>query len=224
MLIEINAPPVRSLNANEKQVYQMLANGITDVEISKLLQIPYNTAYFSGIPELSIVSIITSIREKGWEIPKKNRNNRNEEIIMPIGKKTPIETVNAIKRLLDEGKSLYEIYKSLHLPPTTARNIIDRLKKEKPAPAETDTSANKEQNIPNYIITPAVENVKSGITPNYLISEILDKELHKRAFELGEILESIKEKQFEVDTLQEEYDFCLAEYDAIYGEFEKVKQ
>ena len=143
---------------------------------------------------------------------------------MPIGKKTPDEIVKAVERMVSEGKTRPEISNMLHLPESTARDIIRRTNKKEPAPAATGTSANKEQNIPNYIITPAIDNVKSDIVTNRLVSEILDKELHKRAFELGEMLESIREKQIEVDALKEEYDFCLAEYNAIYGEFEKVKQ
>ena len=74
MRIAIDAPPVRSLSANEKMVYHLLKEGKTPKEIAKKMHLAlgsvndlkYNT--HDVMPD-TIVNLITSIRQKGWDIP-----------------------------------------------------------------------------------------------------------------------------------------------------------
>ena len=80
MRIAIDAPPVRSLSANEKMVYHLLKEGKTPREIAKKLHLAlgsvndlkYNT--HDVMPD-TVVNLITSIRQKGWDVP----TNNNEE-------------------------------------------------------------------------------------------------------------------------------------------------
>ena len=81
MRIAIDAPTVRALSANEKMVYQLLKEGLKPKEIAKKLHIPLGSPDFLRLnchdvmPD-TVVNLITSIREKGWEIPadKKEEN------------------------------------------------------------------------------------------------------------------------------------------------------
>lgn len=80
MRIAIDAPAVRSLSANEKMVYQMLKEGKTPREIAKKLHLAlgdvtdlkYNS--HDVMPD-TVVNLITSIREKGWDIPTDNKED-----------------------------------------------------------------------------------------------------------------------------------------------------
>jgi hypothetical protein len=211
IIVKIDAPAVRSLNACEKQVYQKLKNGDTPLEISRALQIPCKDDYRVSLreaPLLSVEGIITSIREKGWKIP--SADFKEDITDMPRGTKLPDETVKAIETMAREGKTLSEIYKSLHLPPSTVRYIVERIKKEEPAPTAIDTSS--EQYTSTDSIPSGVENVKG----NRLVCEVLDRELHTRAFELSEKIEALKDKLREVKALKAEYDYMAAEYDVLY--------
>ena len=80
MRIAIDAPAVRSLSANEKMVYQMLKEGKTPREIAKKLHLAlgdvtdlkYNS--HDVMPD-TVVNLITSIREKGWDISTDNKED-----------------------------------------------------------------------------------------------------------------------------------------------------
>lgn len=80
MRIAIDASAVRSLSANEKMVYQMLKEGKTPREIAKKLHLAlgdvtdlkYNS--HDVMPD-TVVNLITSIREKGWDIPTDNKED-----------------------------------------------------------------------------------------------------------------------------------------------------
>ena len=80
MRIAIDAPAVRSLSTNEKMVYQMLKEGKTPREIAKKLHLAlgdvtdlkYNS--HDVMPD-TVVNLITSIREKGWDIPTDNKED-----------------------------------------------------------------------------------------------------------------------------------------------------
>lgn len=77
MRIAIDAPSVRSLSANEKMVYQFLKQGLTPIEIARRMKLPVGQNSFSDnrydVPCETITRLITSIREKGWDIPIDNK-------------------------------------------------------------------------------------------------------------------------------------------------------
>lgn len=108
MKISIDPPPVRALSANEKKVYQMLREGLDCREISKRMRIPVKLsclANYRDVPPDSVMGLITSIREKGWEctLPEK------EEETEMKGTKTPPEKLEEIRTLKSEGKTNREI-------------------------------------------------------------------------------------------------------------------
>lgn len=79
MRIAIDAPPVRSLSANEKMVYRFLRDGLTVQEIAERMHIPVGkNSFFDNehdVPLETVMNLITSIREKGWDIPTDNKED-----------------------------------------------------------------------------------------------------------------------------------------------------
>ena len=77
MRIAIDAPPVRSLSANEKIVYQFLKEGYTPQEIGERMKIPVGRGFFQDnvhdVPNDTVCLLISKIREKGWNIPNDNK-------------------------------------------------------------------------------------------------------------------------------------------------------
>lgn len=79
MRIAIDAPAVRSLSANEKMVYRFLRDGLTVQEIAERMHIPVGkNSFFDNehdVPLETVMNLITSIREKGWDIPTDNKED-----------------------------------------------------------------------------------------------------------------------------------------------------
>ena len=182
MRIAIDAPPVRSLSANEKMVYHLLKEGKTPREIAKKLHLAlgsvndlkYNT--HDVMPD-TVVNLITSIRQKGWDIPT---NNNKEEAEMPTVKLTE-EDKRSIVTANQAGASVTELAAKYNIAKGTVYNIVSEFKKrgetalsgeievetkEEPATvgAVTDSEQEIVEDIPAPIVTSSEENVKPVIS------------------------------------------------------------
>ena len=183
MRIAIDAPPVRSLSANEKMVYHLLKEGKTPKEIAKKMHLAlgsvndlkYNT--HDVMPD-TIVNLITSIRQKGWDIPTSNKEEAEMQKLTEENKRS-IVTAN------QAGASVTELAAKYNIAKGTVYNIVSKFKKrgetalsgeievetkEEPATAATETGSEQEicEDIPASIVTPSEENVKpesEGNTP-----------------------------------------------------------
>ena len=176
MRIAIDAPPVRSLSANEKMVYQLLKEGLTPIEIARRMKLPVGRNNFSDnrydVPNETITRLITSIREKGWDIPTNNK----EEAEMPRITLTE-EDKRSIVTANQAGASVTELAAKYNIAKGTVYNIVSEFKKrgetalsgeteietkEEPATAATETGSEQEicDNIPADIIPETEENVK----------------------------------------------------------------
>ena len=175
MRIAIDAPPVRSLSANEKMVYQFLKQGLTPIEIARRMKLPVGKNNFSDnrydVPAETITRLITSIREKGWDIP----TNYKEEISMA---RLNEETKREIVQLAMAGTMTHkDIAAKYGIGKSTVWYLVDQFKKcgetalsgeteietkEEPATAATETGSEQEtcDNIPADIIPEKSENVK----------------------------------------------------------------
>lgn len=177
MRIVIDAPPVRSLSANEKMVYHLLKEGKTPREIAKKLHLAlgsvndlkYNT--HDVMPD-TVVNLITSIRQKGWDIPT---NNNEEEAEMPTVKLTE-EDKRSIVTANSAGATVSSLAEKYNVSKTAIYNVIKDFNnrgelafcetevetKEEPATAATETGSEQEicDDIPAPIVTPSEENVK----------------------------------------------------------------
>ena len=176
MRIAIDAPPVWSLSANEKMVYQFLKQGLTPIEIARRMKLPVGRNNFSdnryAVPNETITRLITSIREKGWDIPTNNK----EEAEMPRITLTE-EDKRSIVTANQAGASVTELAAKYNIAKGTVYNIVSEWKKrgetalsgetevetkEEPATAATETGSEQEtcDNIPADIIPETEENVK----------------------------------------------------------------
>ena len=176
MRITIDAPPVRSLSANEKMVYQFLKEGLTPIEIARRMKLPVGRNNFSDnrydVPNETITRLITSIREKGWDIPTNNK----EEAEMPRITLTE-EDKRSIVTANQAGATAKELAEKYGVAKGTIWNIVSEWKKrgetalsgeteietkEEPATAATETGSEQEtcDNIPADIIPETEENVK----------------------------------------------------------------
>ena len=176
MRIAIDAPPVRSLSANEKMVYQFLKQGLTPIEIARRMKLPVGRNNFSDnrydVPNETITRLITSIREKGWDIPTNNK----EEAEMPRITLTE-EDERSIVTANQAGATAKELAAKYNIAKGTVYNIVSEFKKrgetalsgetevetkEEPATAATETGSEQEivEAIPADIIPETEENVK----------------------------------------------------------------
>lgn len=176
MRIAIDAPAVRSLSANEKMVYQMLKEGKTPREIAKKLHLAlgdvtdlkYNS--HDVMPD-TVVNLITSIRENGWDIPTDNKED-NE---MARKSRFDAEEKRSIVTEYRSGATMAQIAQKHDTVKSTVYNIVQEYKKhgeaafedaeaeKEPATAATVTSSEQEtcDNIPADIVSPSEENVKN---------------------------------------------------------------
>ena len=115
MRIAIDPPVRRPLTPNEQHVYKLLQEGLEPLEAARklhmLLQIS-NLANRHDVPPDTVMGLIASIREKGWEIPENNKEENN----MSRGQKTPVEKVHEISVLKDEGKTQRQIAEITGVP------------------------------------------------------------------------------------------------------------
>lgn len=153
MRISIDAPARRSLTPNETRVCNLLQEGLEPLEVARKLHMSLqisNLANIHDVPPDTVMGLIASIREKGWEIPKINKEENN----MAKGQKTPVEKVHEIGVLKDEGKTQRQIAEITGVPFSTVGKVCARLEKaeikEEPAPSGNDTSS--KETIPNTIV------------------------------------------------------------------------
>ena len=175
MRIAIDAPPVRSLSANEKMVYHLLKEGKTPKEIAKKMHLAlgsvndlkYNT--HDVMPD-TIVNLITSIRQKGWDIPKNNKEEAEMQKLTEENKRSIVTansagaTVTSLAKKYNVSKSaIYNVIKDFNNRGETALSGETEVETEKePATAATETGSEQEicNDIPADIIPENPEDVK----------------------------------------------------------------
>ena len=174
MRIAIDAPPVRSLSANEKMVYQFLKEGLTPIEIARRMKLPVGKNNFSDnrydVPAETITRLITSIREKGWDISTNNKEEAEMQKLTEENKRSIVTansagaTVTSLAEKYNVSKSaIYNVIKDFNNRGETALSGETEIEtKEEPATAATETGSEQEMcdDIPADIITETEENVK----------------------------------------------------------------
>ena len=174
MRISIDAPPVRSLSANEKMVYQFLKQGLTPIEIARRMKLPVGRNNFSDnrydVPNETITRLITSIREKGWDIPTDNKEEAEMQKLTEENKRSIVTansagaTVTSLAEKYNVSKSaIYNVIKDFNNRGETALSGETEVETEKePATAATESGSEQEivEAIPADIIPETEENVK----------------------------------------------------------------
>lgn len=153
MRVTIDPPARRPLTPNEQRVCKLLQEGLEPLEVARKLHMPLqisNLAKRHDVPPDTVMGLIASMREKGWEIPDYNKEENN----MSRGQKTPVEKVREISVLKSEGKTQQQIAEITGVPVSTVGKVCARLNKaevkEEPAPSANDTSS--KETIPNTIV------------------------------------------------------------------------
>lgn len=179
MRVMIDAPAVRTLSANEQRVYNLLRQGYTPKDIAAQLHISLGSADYipmsiHDVPPDTVVGLITSIREKGWDIP-----SDKEESEMAKSPKFSAEEKRSIVTEYNSGATLARVAEKHGTVKSTVYNIVQEYKKhgeaafenaeteKEPATAATVTSSKQEtcDNIPADIVSPSEGNVKSTPVP-----------------------------------------------------------
>lgn len=175
MRVMIDAPTVRALSANEQGVYKLLRQGCTPKDIAAQLHISLGSADYipmsihDVLPD-TVVGLITSIREKGWDIPSDKEENE-----MAKSPKFSAEEKRSIVTEYNSGATMAQVAEKHGTVKSTVYNIVQEYKKhgeaafedaeaeKEPATAATVTSSEQEtcDNIPADIVTPSEENVKN---------------------------------------------------------------
>lgn len=168
MRVAIDPPVRRPLTPNEQRVYKLLQEGLEPFEVARKLHMSLqisNLANRHDVPPDTVMGLIASMREKGWEIPDYNK----EEDSMSRGQKTPVEKVHQISVLKSEGKTQPQIAEITGVPVSTVGKVCARLNKaevkEEPAPSANDTSSKE------IIPTTIVPEIPADVNPCDEISD-----------------------------------------------------
>ena len=208
MRIAIDAPPVRSLSANEKMVYHLLKEGKTPKEIAKKMHLAlgsvndlkYNT--HDVMPD-TIVNLITSIRQKGWDIPTNNKEEAEMQKLTEKNKRSIVTansagaTVTSLAEKYNVSKSaIYNVIKDFNNRGETALSGETEVETEKePATAATETGSEQEicNDIPADIIPETEENVKPESEENIpIIPESVLEACRERRLNLQKDIEDFE--------------------------------
>lgn len=216
MRIAIDAPAVRSLSANEKMVYRFLKDGLTPTEIAHRMHIPVGKGGYVNqtceLPGESIMGIITSIREKGWDIPTDNNKEEAEMPIVKLSEEAKRNIVTAFQagataaKLAEQynvtKRAVYNVINAWRESGETALSGETEIAEKEPETAATESGS--EENVVSNdsadIVTPSEENVKcedkksETVIPQAVIEACLEKRLS--------LIAQIEEEQLLIDDWQ----------------------
>lgn len=243
MRIAIDAPAVRSLSANEKMVYRFLKDGLTPTEIAHRMHIPVGKGGYVNqtceLPGESIMGIITSIREKGWDIPTDNKEEAE------MAKITEEQKREIVQLAMTKAMSHKDIAAKFGIGKSTVWWLVDQYKKsgdaalsgeteiaeKEPETAATESGSEQENStiIPADIVTPSEENVKPLHSFSPLVAEAIWRKveaLREEAIELQDreiALESlISDYKSELRRVDEQLMFVEAEIDSLIEDYEAL--
>ena len=247
MRIAIDAPAVRSLSANEKMVYRFLKDGLTPEQIGKRMSISVGRGFLQDnrydVANETVCGLISSIREKGWDIPTDNK----EEAEMPIVKLSEEDKRNIVTAN-QAGASVTELAAKYHIAKGTVYNIVSEWKKKgdtalngetevetKEEPETAATESGSEENVVSNdsadIVTPSEENVKPPHSFSPLVAEAIWRkvealreeaiELQNRELALESLISDYKSELRRVDEqlmyVEAEIDSLIEDYEALTG-------
>ena len=207
MRIAIDAPPVRSLSANEKMVYQFLKEGYTPQEIGERMKIPVGRGFFQDnvhdVPNDTVCLLISKIREKGWNIPNDNKEEDEMQKLTEENKRIIITansagaTVTSLAEKYNVSKTaIYNVIKDFNNRGETALSGETEIEtKEEPATAATETGSEQEicDNIPADIIPENHEDVKPESKENIpIIPESVLEACRERRLNLQKDIEDFE--------------------------------
>lgn len=243
MRIAIDAPAVRSLSANEKMVYRFLKDGLTPTEIAHRMHIPVGKGGYVNqtceLPGESIMGIITSIREKGWDIPTDNKEEAE------MAKITEEQKREIVQLAMTKAMSHKDIAAKFGIGKSTVWWLVDQYKKSgdtalmgeteiaEKEPETAATESGSEENVVSNdsadIVTPSEENVKPPHSFSPLVAEAIWRkvnELREEAIELTEHLTELEDviarTNDEIQRTDEKFMYVEAEISSLLEDYEAL--
>ena len=243
MRIAIDAPAVRSLSANEKMVYRFLKDGLTPKEIAHRMKLPIGKNNFLDnrydVPIETIMGIITSIREKGWDIPTDNKEEAE------MARITEEQKREIVQLAMTKAMSHKEIAAKFGIGKSTVWWLVDQYKKSgdialsgeteiaEKEPETAATESGSEENVVSNdsadIVTPSEENVKPPHSFSPLVAEaiwakieVLREEAIELTEHLTELEDVIADTEAEIKRTDEKFVYVEAEIDSLIEDYEAL--
>lgn len=244
MRIAIDAPAVRALSANEKMVYRFLKDGLTPEQIGKRMRISVGRGFLQDnrydVANETVCGLISSIREKGWDIP--TENNKEEAKMAKITEEQKREIVQLA---MTKAMSHKDIAAKFGIGKSTVWWLVDQYKKsgdtaligeteiaeKEPETAATESGSEQEtcNDIPADIVTPSEENVKPPHSFSPLVAEAIWRKveaLREEAIELTEHLTELEDivarTNDEIQRTDEKFVYVEAEIDSLIEDYEAL--
>ena len=244
MRIAIDAPAVRSLSANEKMVYRFLKDGLTPEQIGKRMSISVGRGFLQDnrydVANETVCGLISSIREKGWDIP--TENNKEEAEMARITEEQKREIVQLA---MTKAMSHKDIAAKFGIGKSTVWWLVDQYKKsgdtalsgeteiaeKEPETAATESGSEQEivPNIPADIVTPSKGNVKPPHSFSPLVAEAIWAKIEALRVEgialecrEAKIEEKISVLKKEARSVDEQLMFVEAEIDSLIEDYEAL--
>lgn len=243
MRIAIDAPAVRSLSANEKMVYRFLKDGLTPEQIGKRMSISVGRGFLQDnrydVANETVCGLISSIREKGWDIPTDNKEEAE------MAKITEEQKREIVQLAMTKAMSHKDIAAKFGIGKSTVWWLVDQYKKsgdaalsgeteiaeKEPETAATESGSEQEicNDIPAPIVTPSEENVKS----QYNYSPFAAKAIWNEINALREEAAALEERETQIEEIisdnkdwlrctDEQLMFVEAQIDSLLADYEAV--
>ncbi len=205
MRIAIDAPAVRSLSANEKMVYRFLKDGLTPEQIGKRMSISVGRGFLQDnrydVANETVCGLISSIREKGWDIPTENNKEEAE-----MAKITEEQKREIVQLAMTKAMSHKDIAAKFGIGKSTVWWLVDQYKKsgdaalsgeteiaeKEPETAATETGSEQEicDDIPADIIPEKSEDVKPSHNFSPLVADAVWRKIEDLRKEAAELMDS----------------------------------
>lgn len=243
MRIAIDVPAVRSLSANEKMVYRFLKDGLTPEQIGKRMSISVGRGFLQDnrydVANETVCGLISSIREKGWDIPTDNKEEAE------MAKITEEQKREIVQLAMTKAMSHKDIAAKFGIGKSTVWWLVDQYKKsgdaalsgeteiaeKEPETAATESGSEQEtcNDIPADIVTPSEENVKPPHSFSPLVAEAIWSKIEALRVEgialecrEAKIDEKISVLKKEARSVDEQLMFVEAEIGSLLEDYEAL--
>ena len=194
-----------SLNANQRRLLELLRDGKTPYECSRIMGIGLQYSGGAYPPPCNIMDMISEIRAAGYDVPTYAHDRlartfaempQNIKEDNTMAKRYSEDVKEQVRQLREQGLSAVEIGEQLGVPSGTVKKwVYGDAAKEKPVSENTDTGKEEKEVLTEDkpvegIVTQAAEKVK------YTFSEITIKAM---AEAISDFIDDISRMCEEVD-------------------------
>lgn len=225
-----------SLNANQRRLLELLRDGKTPYECSRIMGIGLQYSGGAYPPPCNIMDMISEIRAAGYDVPTYAHDRlartfaeipQNKKEDNTMGKRYSEDVKEQVRQLREQGLSAVEIGARLEIPHQTVGNwIYGDTAKEKPV-SETDTGKEEKEVLTEDkpvegIVTQAAEKVKYTFSETTIqamadaISDFMD-DIARLSEQVDDAMMRLTKKQVELEEKQAQLAAMEADYNIICG-------